>query len=261
MSLQHLLMRTVDGLWSLAPQKRPSDEALRQCRIVSHRGEHGAADIRENTLAAFRCARDAGVWGIECDIRWTRDDIPVICHDANTARVFGQELCVATTDFHQLRENIPEIPTLAELIAEFGGNTHLMLEVKEPLTEPFRRERLKHALLPLMGGKDYHFLSLTPELFTTLDWVPAEHCIAVSEVNAGGIGKAVLEQGLGGHAGHYLLIHGALKRRHQDAGQLVGAGFPSSRAVLFREINRGSDWIFSNHAVRLQRIIDAELGR
>jgi len=34
----------------------------------------------------------------------------------------------------------------------------------------------------------------------------------------------------------------------------VGSGFAASKYGMFREINRGVDWVFSNHAVRLEAI-------
>ena len=37
------------------------------------------------------------------------------------------------------------------------------------------------------------------------------------------------------------------------------AGFIHSRNALFRELNRGVEWIFSNEAVRMQGIRDAYL--
>jgi glycerophosphoryl diester phosphodiesterase len=43
---------------------------------------------------------------------------------------------------------------------------------------------------------------------------------------------------------------------HHKKDQQVGTGFIESRGCLFRELNRGTDWIFSNNSVALQ----AELG-
>ena len=47
---------------------------------VAHRGYkiHGAV---ENTAEAYRYAREAGFQYGETDIQWTKDDIPVCCHD------------------------------------------------------------------------------------------------------------------------------------------------------------------------------------
>ena len=65
----------------------------------------------------------------------------------------------------------------------------------------------------------------------------------------------VIRRGLGGHMGHFLLIHRGMREKHHAAGQRVGTGFISSRSTLFRELNRGTEWIFTNHPHRLQSIL------
>ena len=46
--------------------------------IIGHRGASRFAP--ENTLAAFDLALEMGADGIECDVLWTSDDVPVILH-------------------------------------------------------------------------------------------------------------------------------------------------------------------------------------
>ena len=48
-------------------------------RVVAHRGLH--REVRENTVAAFRAARAAGVDGVEFDVRACADGALVIHHD------------------------------------------------------------------------------------------------------------------------------------------------------------------------------------
>ena len=71
--LQSVAMKVTDGLAAVIPQPVPEQRALRSCKIISHRGEHDNVLVFENTLAAFEQARANGVWGVECDIRWTAD--------------------------------------------------------------------------------------------------------------------------------------------------------------------------------------------
>jgi len=52
--------------------------------ILAHRG--ASAYAPENTIAAFRLAHELGADGIECDVRLTRDKIPVIIHDDTVDR-------------------------------------------------------------------------------------------------------------------------------------------------------------------------------
>ena len=68
--------------------------------------------------------------------------------------------------------------------------------------------------------------------------------------------RCSLQKNYGGIAGHYLFITDARLRYHQQNGQNVGTAYIRSRNSLFREISRGVDWVFSNHACKIQNILD-----
>jgi len=259
--LQKAAMKATDWLMAGIPRAVPNQLALRNCKIISHRGEHDNISIIENTLPAFEKARANGLWGIECDIRWTADLVPVISHDPCGKRLFGNPTPLAAMSLAEVRAQLPQIPSLAELVAEFGGNIHLMLELKaERIVQPARQKRiLQEQLSTLVAGHDYHFLALDPELFEQVDFVPRKCCLPVSELNASRMSRASLELKFGGLTGHYLLLTNGLKQRHSLAGQRIGTGFISSKNCLFRELNRGIEWIFSNDAVKIQKIRDGHL--
>lgn len=255
-------LRAADALMAAIPRRVPSRTALENCRIIAHRGEHDNVRTLENTLPAFERARAAGVWGIECDIRWTADGVPVICHDPTAERVFGHPAVIGELPFSRLRAELPLIPSLAELVAALGGRSHLMLELKaEPFPDPAgQRQTLARTLSALTPGRDYHLLALDPALFELADCLDRRHCIAVAEENVDALCSACLAAG---HdlAGHFLLLGGRVQRRLTGAGLRMGTGFVASRNCLFRELNRGVEWIFSNDAVRLQTIRDHYLAR
>jgi glycerophosphoryl diester phosphodiesterase len=255
--LQMMLMTLVDAGFALLPQPRPAPAKLARCRVVSHRGEHDNRTVKENTLAAFRQARASGAWGVEADIRWTADLVPVIMHDPDGHRVFDVEARLADLEFSQLRQQMPDVPTLAELVEEFGGDRHLMLEIKaEHYPDPDRQAAiLADCLAGLQAGRDYHFLALDTALFERVPFVPGSCCLPVAELNTRRMSDAAIEKQLGGLTGHYLLLNRRLQGRHEQAGQQVGTGFIRSRRSLYREVNRGAAWIFSNHAARLQRYL------
>jgi len=261
MSVLDIAMAVADLVTAALPRPRPHRNALEQCRIISHRGEHDNRRVMENTLQAFHIARDAGVWGIECDVRFTADLVPVICHDPSPQRVFGEPRPLATLSFDELRRACPLIPSLAEVVREFGGGTHLMLELKaEPWPAPARqRDSLREALAQLTPVQHYHLLSLDPAMFERADFVPAAGCLPVAELNVKAISALALARGYAGLGGHYLLLGRGLMRRHGRAGQWLGTGFPASGNCLRRELNRGVRQIFSNEAVKLQRLRDAML--
>ena len=255
--IQNALMALIDLVMAVIPRPEPDESALRNCKIISHRGEHDNRSVPENTLTAFANARAAGVWGIECDIRFTADGVAVICHDPDTRRVFGEEIAVAEVRFADLRDAQPAIPTLAELVAEFGGNTHLMLELKalDPDLLPEHQESLRRVLAPLTPVRDYHILALSTELFALAAFAGSSAMLPVAQTNIRSFSALALERGYAGVSGHYLLLGDSMKHRHEAAGQRVGTGFPASRNCLYREVNRGVEWIFSNDAVYLQGLL------
>ncbi len=245
-----------DTCFLLLPRRRPSLQVMQNCKIISHRGEHDNRQIRENTMAAFARVAAAGGWGIEFDVRWTRDLQPVVIHDSGAARVFGIDLEVATVDLHDLRQQVPEIPTLEEVVACFGGNTHLMVELKrDQLGEvASRADRLREIFSALTAGEDYHFLALQLDLFKLVEFAGAQACLPVAELNLGAFSREVFTSDLAGVCGQYLLLSRALIRRHHSQGQKLGTGFIASRFCFYRELNRGVDWIFTNHALKLGAI-------
>lgn len=228
---------------------------------MSHRGEHDNRAVPENSLAAFDAARRAGVWGIECDIRWTADLVPIICHDSSPHRVFGLKTPLSMLSFSELRLAVPQIPTLEEVIAEFSKDCHFMLELKDGYwPEPERQQaQLADLLSGLRAGWDYHVLALQAGLFRYAGFAPTTCYLPVAEFNIRQFSALAIKRGYAGVAGHYLLLTRELHRRHRRRGQKLGSGFPRSRSGLFRELNRGTDWIFTNHAVALQHERDQAL--
>ena len=172
--VENLLLAAIDGMYALLPQPHPGVERLRGCQIISHRGEHDNRRVFENTLAAFDAAVAQGVWGIEFDLRWTRDLEPVVVHDPDLRRVFGRNLRVGDVALPCLRKEGPQVPTLAEVVGRYGGKVHLMMEIKaEPYPDRDRRNRLLGDLFAaLKPGRDFHLLSLDPEMFRPIDFAP-----------------------------------------------------------------------------------------
>jgi glycerophosphoryl diester phosphodiesterase len=103
--------------------------------VLGHRGASHAAP--ENTLEAFRLARELGADGVELDVRRTSDGVLVVHHDP--AR---QGLGVlGALRFDDVRAACPDIPTIDEALDELSGMV-VNLELKclpwEPDADPER---------------------------------------------------------------------------------------------------------------------------
>ncbi len=130
-SLEIPLQWTVDCFYKRLPQKHPDKQRLYDCKIISHRGEHDNLNVLENTLASFDLIKEKGIWGIEFDIRWTKDLIPVVFHDKDLKRLFQSDIEVSKITQSDLKKKFPAVPTLSEVIIRYGGKMHLMAEIKE----------------------------------------------------------------------------------------------------------------------------------
>lgn len=252
------VLAAIERGYAFMPRRRPSADALARARIISHRGECDNRRVAENTFAAFDPLVDSGVWGIEFDLRWTRDLEPVVCHDPDLQRVFGLPLHLAETRFATLRARCPAVPHLDEFIQRYARRVHLMLELKaEVYPDPDRqRTRLIQCLSGLQPGADHHVLSLEPRLFGHVPDLPAICWLPVARLNIAEISAFALHHGCAGLAGPFMALGRKMIGRHRQRGQSIGVGFPATRALLYREIDRGVTWLFSNRALRLQGYLD-----
>ena len=260
--IQNKLTSGVDRAHKYWPRATPAKEKLRLSKIVAHRGEHDNRNILENSLAAFDQVIDHDVWGIELDVRWTRDLQPVVFHDPDCQRLFGSPSLINSVTLDDLRKTFPLIPTLQEVVQRYGKKLHLMIELKkEACPNPVaQNETLTNLLSELEAATDYHLISLHPDVFQVFDHTPRVSRLLVAEWNVDSISSFALTENYGGVAGHYHLLNQARLKKHQLQNQKVGTGFCSSKNCLFREINRGVDWIFTNDALKLRWICN-ELSR
>lgn len=95
----------------------------------------------ENTIASFRAAHRLGADGVELDVRLTRDGVAIVHHNYyvgsdSTRPVFALALSeIRTHSFGT--SGVPDqlIPTLEEVLEEFGGSFDLEIEMKGPEPE------------------------------------------------------------------------------------------------------------------------------
>ncbi len=98
----------------------------------AHRGLWDA-ERPENSLSAFSAAVEAG-FGIETDVRLTKDGIPIVFHDEDLKRMCGVDKNVSLLTYDELLEyklrGIEKIPTFAEFLETVNGQVPLLIELK-----------------------------------------------------------------------------------------------------------------------------------
>jgi glycerophosphoryl diester phosphodiesterase len=251
--LERFCIRFIDLIFEIWHRPVPSKKRLRQCKIVSHRGVYDNKVVLENTLEALEGVKHSGIWGVEIDIRWTKDLIPVVIHDVSLERLFDAPIRISEHTLSYIKNRFPMIPTLEEVVDNYGKDLHLMVEIKEEhYSDPvYQNKVLKDIFRWLRPLEDFHLLSLNPEMFDLISFVAPEVCLPIATKNIRTYSRLALAKGYGGINGHYLLVSNDMIFRHHQKNQKVGTGFVESANCLFRELNRGVDWVFSNDAVKL----------
>jgi glycerophosphoryl diester phosphodiesterase len=99
-------------------------------KIIAHRG--ASVEAPENTLSAFKRAIELGSDYIECDIRLTKDKVPIVFHDDKI-----NETLISELTFEEVKSQNENIPTLEELLSLKFNKTGLMIEIKkiDPLSD------------------------------------------------------------------------------------------------------------------------------
>ncbi len=130
-------------------------------KIYAHRGF--SAKFKEATLGAYQGAIDAGADGLECDVRLTKDGIPICFHDRNTKRIAGVRRRVATLTLTEIRE-ITEVLTLEELLELASkAKREVLVETKHPVLSVGRVEKII-----LSFAVRYKFTAMSFSLFAVL---------------------------------------------------------------------------------------------
>lgn len=102
---------------------------------IAHRGLHNQeAGVIENTLGAAEAAIARG-FGVECDLRLSRDGEAVVFHDSTLDRLTLasgalEEHSVAELRALRLEASSERIPTLADLLDRLAGRVPLICEIK-----------------------------------------------------------------------------------------------------------------------------------
>ncbi|WP_419419740.1 glycerophosphodiester phosphodiesterase [Legionella sp. D16C41] len=251
MILLDWLSKGVDTYFACKPQPKPKPDIINKAKLIAHRGAHNnQQSCLENTDVAFAKALELGCWGIELDVRATADQIIMVNHDPTLRRLWNKDLTIGNLTFAQLRQELTLLPSLAEIVERYGQKIHLFIEIKEPFVA---LDSLIQTLKPLVPIQDYHLLALNESIFSLIEHAfPKKSLLLVPlHNNIARFCQLSLEKGYGGVLAHYLLLRQTQINALRTANQQVGVGFIDSKNCLYRELNRGIEWIFSNNVERV----------
>lgn len=246
----------VDRIFASIPRVKPNALRAQDALIIAHRGAHANNQgIIENTHDAFDLAKELGCWGIEFDVHTTADGVFVVNHDATLKRLWNQDVAIADLSFSELRRLVPDVPSLAEVVAQYSPSLHLFIELKVAVRDECT---LLDTLSPCVAVSDYHLLTLDASFFSSLTKCVKQALLLVAvHNNVSAFCDLSIEQQYGGVLGSYLLLTDKQRHRLAVANQHSGVGFVDSKNSLYRELNRKISWIFTNKAVRISEYLNA----
>ena len=113
----------------------------KEMKFYAHRG--ASADFPEHTMAAYRGAIEQGAHGFECDLRITKDEIPILWHDVSMKKQAQNAAIIANKTYTEIKHIYPEVMTLNELLdLALENKKSLALEIKHPVPTGNRVEEL-----------------------------------------------------------------------------------------------------------------------
>lgn len=131
-----LLILALLYLFLIAPRMvNKPDRSMLYGVHYAHRGLFdNDTDAPENSLLAIRKAVEAG-YGIEFDVQLSKDDVPVVFHDASLKRMCGVtgnvwEYTLQELQNMKLAHSNQTIPTLEQVLRTVDGKVPLIIEYK-----------------------------------------------------------------------------------------------------------------------------------
>jgi glycerophosphoryl diester phosphodiesterase len=109
--------------------------------IYAHRG--ASAEFPELTAAAYHAAVAQGADGFECDLRLSRDEVPVLWHNSSMVERAGHDGLIAEMTFSEIKRAYPQIITIDEFLdIAIDSGSGVLIETKHPVISGNRVEAI-----------------------------------------------------------------------------------------------------------------------
>jgi glycerophosphoryl diester phosphodiesterase len=224
-------------------------------QVIAHRGASAAAT--ENTLPAFRLARELGSDWVELDARLSADGVVVVHHDAHLGD--GRTLVQV-----RVEELPPSVPTLAEALEECEG-MGVNIEIKNLPDDP--DYDASHAVVDAVAGVVQAYLGPSRALVSSFNMDSVDRLRSVDPsipcawlffemTDPGSVVDRAVAHGMQAIHPYDRLVDGALVRRAHEAGLEVNVWTVDDAARMRELVNLGVDGICTNVPDVARSIID-----
>lgn len=189
--MNNQLLKIVQSLISV--QRWPS-HAVVLPRLQAHRG-YCQLGAPENSLQSLRAAREKGALMYECDVRLSKDQIPVLVHDPDLFRIAGLKGTVSEMTAKELAEKAG-ICRLEEVLNDQACPRLANIEIKSQILidDPLER-KIAEVVKKCKAEKRVLFSSFNPMSILRMSWHMPE------------IPRALLVSGSDDPENNYLLKH------------------------------------------------------
>ena len=151
-------------------------EYVRTLEITAHRG--ASTNYPENTMSAFKGAKELGADYVELDVQMTKDGKIVVSHDTNLYRVTGVNKEIISMNYNEIKEldagsffdkkfNYERIPLFSEVV-KWAKENNMKLNVE---LKPTGREKdFEKAVIDIIKEYDYEdYCVLTSQVYSVLE--------------------------------------------------------------------------------------------
>lgn len=238
-----------------------------QIAIVAHRGfwKGEAGGMSENSIASLKAAQDVGLWGSECDIHITADDVVMVNHDP---AINGKK--IATHNFADFAEDLlpngERRPTLDEYLTQASkcSTTKIIVELK-PQSAEAREDVLVAKTIEAIKAHGLYdpervlFISFSRHI---CDLIAEGHPQFVNQFLSTNFVKnenpeLYAERGINGVDYHYKMfsIRPEYVSKAHELGMSVNAWTVDNDADIKEMINVGVDAITTNNPIRVRELL------
>lgn len=149
-------------------------------KVYAHRG--ASADFPEHTRAAYEAAIHQGTDGFECDVRLTKDSIPILWHDPTLERIAGNTGDVAALTFAQIQDRYRQVMLFSDFLElAISFKKDLAIETKHPV--PTGRKIESVIISELKSHNDQIMESGIEISFMSFSWFAIESLCRTQERN------------------------------------------------------------------------------
>lgn len=122
-------------------------------KLIAHRG--ACLEKQEDTLAALELGSEYGAFAVECDPRYTADNVAVIFHDGDLARLTGDPRKVCDLTLEEMRTVLAQsgktVTTLEELLTTYRGKSAVLFDLPH--------NALDESLYAMLAAAPFHAIA------------------------------------------------------------------------------------------------------